>query len=109
MAVSIQEIRFGVEIETVGKTRREVAEAIRTVVGGTVEHVGTPACYDPYHVTDTRGLVWKVVADSSLTNVPADQRAEIVTPILTYEDISLLQEVVRTVRQAGARCDERCG
>ncbi|MHB9129727.1 MAG: amidoligase family protein [Armatimonadota bacterium] len=109
MAITIQEIRFGVEIETVGRTRREVAEAIRTVVGGTVEHVGTPACYDPYHVTDARGLEWKVVADSSLTNVPADQRAEIVTPILSYDDILLLQEVVRAVRRMGARCDEKCG
>ena len=109
MPVTIQEIRFGVEIETVGRTRRVVAEAIRTVVGGTVEHVGTPTCYDPYHVTDARGLEWKVVADSSLTNVPADQRAEIVSPILSYDDIPLLQEMVRAVKQAGARCDERCG
>jgi hypothetical protein len=53
--------------------------------------------------------VWKVVADSSLTNVPADLRAEIVTPILAYDDIPLLQDVVRAVRQVGARCDERCG
>ncbi|MHB9129949.1 MAG: amidoligase family protein [Armatimonadota bacterium] len=109
MPVTIQEIRFGVEIETVGRTRREVAEAIRTVVGGTVAHVGTPACYDPYHVTDARGLEWKVVADSSLTNVPADLRAEVVSPILSYDDIALLQEVVRAIHKAGARCDERCG
>ena len=109
MPVTIQEIRFGVEIETVGRTRREVAEAIRTVVGGTVAHVGTPACYDPYHITDTHGQVWNVVADSSLTNVPADLRAEVVSPILSYDDIALLQEVVRAIHKAGARCDERCG
>jgi len=109
MPVTIKEICFGLEIETVGRTRREVAQAIQSVVGGTVEHVGTPACYDPYHVTDARGLVWKVVADSSLTNVSADLRAEIVSPILAYDDIPLLQEIVRAVRQAGSRCDERCG
>jgi len=47
MPVTIHEIRFGVEIETVSRTRRAVAEAICSVVGGTVEHVGTPAIYDP--------------------------------------------------------------
>ncbi|HEX2951001.1 MAG TPA: amidoligase family protein [Armatimonadota bacterium] len=109
MPITIQEIRFGLEIETVGRTRRDVATAICSVVGGNVEHVATPACYDPYHVTDTDGRVWKVVADSSLTNVSADFRAEIVSPILCYDDIPLLQQIVRAVRQAGARCDERCG
>jgi len=109
MPITIHEIQFGLELETVGRTRRDVADAICTVVGGTVQHVGTPACYDPYHITDARGLVWRVVADSSLTNVSAELRAEIVSPILTYDDIPLLQAVVRVVRQTGARCDERCG
>jgi len=109
MAVTINDIRFGLEIETVGRTRHEVAKAIQSVVGGTVTHVGVPACYDPHQVIDARGLEWKVVADSSLTNVPADLRAEVVTPILSYDDIPLLQEVVRAIRQAGARCDEKCG
>jgi len=100
MTVTIQEIRFGVEIETVGRTRRQVADAIRSVVGGTVEHVATPACYDPYRVTDAHGLEWHVVADSSLTNVPADQRAEVVTPILGYADIPLLQRTIGKLHPA---------
>ncbi|MBM4040293.1 MAG: hypothetical protein FJ290_17440 [Planctomycetes bacterium] len=36
----MRDLRFGVEVETVGKTRQTVAEAIRTVVGGAVRHVG---------------------------------------------------------------------
>ena len=31
-----------IEIETIGQTRGRVAEAIRSVVGGTTRHVGTP-------------------------------------------------------------------
>lgn len=32
-----------------------------------------------------------------------------VSPILCYEDIETLQEVIRAVRRAGARVDTRCG
>jgi hypothetical protein len=107
--MDLRDLRFGVEVETVGKTRQTVAEAICTVVGGTVRHVGHPACYDPWEVTDARGRIWKVVADSSLTSVPGHLRAEVVTPILTYADIPELQEVIRAVRKlAGARATSQC-
>ena len=55
--------------------------------------------------------MWKVVADASLEMVPPHLRAEVVTPVLTYDDISVLQEVVRAVRTlAGAKIDsQRCG
>ena len=35
--------------------------------------------------------------------------AEIVTPILRYEDIELLQQVVRKLREKGAKADNTCG
>ena len=108
--MDLRELNFGIEVETVGRTRQTVAEAIRTVVGGTVRHVGHPTCYDPWEVTDARGRVWKVVADSSLTSVPSYLRAEVVSPVLTYQDIPELQDVVRAVRTlAGAKCDSNCG
>ena len=108
--MDLRELRFGSEIETVGRTRQTVAEAIRTVVGGTVRHVGTPVCYDPWEVTDTRGRIWKVVADSSLTSVPSHLRAEVVSPILTYGDLEELQRVVRSIRKlAGAKVSSACG
>ena len=101
-------LRFGIEIETIGRTREQVARAIQTVVGGTVHHPGCPACYDPWHVTDTRGRTWKVMADSSLS-ADKSRQAEVVSPILTYPDIPELQEVVRAVRRAGSRLDSSCG
>ena len=108
--MNMRELRFGVEIETVGRTRQTVAEAIRTVIGGAVRHVGYPSSYDPWEVADSRGRVWKVVADASLTSVPGHLRAEVVTPILTYADLAELQNVVRAVRKlAGSRCDGCCG
>jgi hypothetical protein len=49
-----------------------------------------------------------VVADSSL-NAGRSYQAEIVSPILHYDDIAELQEVVRAVRGAGGRCDVSTG
>jgi len=45
--ISMQDLTFGVEVETVGRTRETVAHAVQSVVGGTVTYIGHPACYDP--------------------------------------------------------------
>lgn len=41
-------LRFDIEAKTIGKTRAWVAAAISSAVGGALQHVGTPYCYDPY-------------------------------------------------------------
>jgi len=107
--VDFRELKFGIEIETTGRTRGTVAKAIQSVVGGTVEHVGHPSAYDPHHVVDAKGRLWKVVADSSLSDAPSNLRAEIVSPVLTYQDIPELQEVVRAVRKCGSKATDTCG
>ena len=103
-------IRFGIEIETetVNQTRERVAEAIAGAIGGRVEHVATPYCYDPYDVVAPDGRRWRVMADSSLS-APKHLQAEIVSPILQYEDIETLQVIVRAVRRCGAKVDASCG
>jgi Putative amidoligase enzyme. len=101
--MNLKEIHYGIEIETVKRTREQIAWAIHSVVGGTVRHVGIPSSYDPWEVEDLRGRVWKVVGDASLTSVPAHLRAEVVSPVLGYDDIPQLQEAVRAIRRAGAR------
>ena len=107
--MTLREIRFGIEIETINRTRHDVALAIHSVVGGTVTHAGFPANYDPWEVNDLRGRTWKVVADASLTSVPRHLQAEVVSPVLTYDDVEQLQEVVRAIRRAGATVDSTCG
>ena len=107
--IQIEDLTYGVEIETVGQTRETVARAIQSVVGGTVRHTAHPSCYDPWEVEAADGRVWKVVADGSLTNVPANLRAEVVTPILRYPDMTMLQDVVRALREAKARTDDKTG
>lgn len=105
----LQELRFGVEVETVKRRRGDVAQAIRSAVGGEVAHVAGSSSYDPWEVRDEQGRSWKVMADASLSNVEPELRAEVVTPVLIYEDLTTLQEVVRAIRQCGARVDEKCG
>ena len=107
--MDMRAIRFGIEIETIRRTREQAAAAIHSVVGGTIRHVGYPASYDPWEVEDLRGRKWKVVADASLSSVPKHLQAEIVSPVLTYEDIPQLQEVIRAARRAGCKVDSRCG
>jgi hypothetical protein len=90
-------IRFGIEIETVGASKQALAQAIQSVVGG--QAYGT-SVYAP------DGRVWNVVHDASLSGV---DNGEVVSPILTYDDIPTLQQVVRALRRAGARSDASCG
>jgi len=99
-------LRFGIEIETVGQPRERIARAIQAVVGGTTRYAG--GTYEAWKVSDSRNRTWSVVADSSL-NASRSFQAEVVSPVLTWRDLPELQEVVRAVRQAGAKVDKSCG
>ena len=51
------------------------------------------------------GRHWTVERDGSVTAPPA----EVVSPVCRYEDIEMVQEVVRAIRAAGAKADGSCG
>lgn len=104
--MNLQDLRFGIEIETVGRTRFVVAQAIHAVVGGDII---TSTYSDKVKVTDLQGRTWSVVNDGSLSRVPSHLRAELVSPILTYADLDTLQQVVRAMRRCGAKVDAKCG
>ncbi|TQF09172.1 VrlE [Myxococcus llanfairpwllgwyngyllgogerychwyrndrobwllllantysiliogogogochensis] len=95
-------LRFGIEIETVGASRQKLAHAIQGAVGGRVS-----GDYQGWQVTDSQGRTWKVVPDGSLSG--GEYSGEIVSPILTYQDMEALQQVVRAAREAGARADASTG
>lgn len=46
---------------------------------------------------------------SRLTSVPAHLRAEVVSPVLGYDDIPQLQEAVRAIRRVGGKINSQCG
>ena len=106
--------KFGVEIECTGLTRSAAAKAVAKVIGGSPEHFG--GSYDRYDVYDSQGRRWKIMSDASIrcTNKngnPASKlhSVELVTPILEYEDMATLQEVVRSIRRSGGICNESTG
>ena len=95
-------LKFGIEIETVGISREKLARAIQGVVGGAIGQVE-----GAWSVIDSRGRAWRVVPDGSLSD--SCYSGEIVSPILTYDDLELLQNIVRAVRAAGANTDPSTG
>ncbi len=106
--------KFGVEIECTGLTRSAAAKAVATVIGGSPEHFG--GSYDRYDVYDSQGRQWKIMSDASIRCTTKNgelasklHSVELVTPILEYGDMALLQEVVRSIRRSGGICNESTG
>lgn len=106
--VTLESLKFGIEIEVGSQTRETVARAVQSVVGGTIRHVGGPP-YDPWCVTAPDGRDWRVVADSSLSAYEPDKRAEVVSPILTWTDLSTVQDIVRALRRAKCAVNGQAG
>lgn len=50
-----------------------------------------------------------MVGDASLTSVPVNLGAEVISPVLGYDDIPQRQEVVRAIRRAGSKINSQCG
>ena len=109
--------RFGIEIEMTGITREKAAEAIAEYFGTESFYIGT--YYKTYGAKDRQGRTWKATYDSSIIaqkksggrTVGANDtyKCEIVSPILTYEDMPDLQEIVRQLRHKGAFVNSQCG
>lgn len=106
--------KFGVEVECTGLTRAAAAKAISKVLSNSPEHFG--GSYDRYDVYDSKGRLWKIMSDASIrcttkNGEPASKlhSVELVTPVLEYEDMAILQEVVRSIRRSGGVCNESTG
>jgi hypothetical protein len=95
---TMRAISFGTELEYEGISRQRMADAILSVVGGRQTYGGP---HSAITVVAPDGREWKAMSDGSLRD-----GAEFVTPILHWDDIELLQEVVRAIRHAGARTPE---
>lgn len=107
---------FGVEVEFTGITREKAASTIAEVFGTTASRPDS-SCYHTRTVQDSKNRTWKVMRDSSIspsindrTRANMDEyRVEMVTPPLSYEDIELLQTVIRKLREVGGKAHSSCG
>lgn len=107
---------FGVEVEMTGITREKAARLVTEVLGTTSSHPESN-CYHTRTIADQAARKWKIMRDSSITPIrnddtiePLDEyRVEFVTPPLNYSDIELLQNIIRKLRENGAKAHSSCG
>ena len=100
---------IGVEIEMNNITRNKAAKVAATFFGtGRYENTARRNGYSTWSAWDAQDREWKFQKDVSIHGND-DEKCELVTPILKYEDIPTLQELVRQLRHAGAKSDASRG
>lgn len=120
---TIKTQNFGIEIELTGISRPAAAQIIANYYETrTTGHRADG--YDTYTATDRKGRTWKCSRDVSINpqvrrgsrivdryegRTSTDLRCEVVSPILQYEDIEDLQNIVRKLVEGGALANDSCG
>ena len=100
---------IGVEIEMNSITREKAAQIAADYFGtGRSQNTASRNGYSTWSAWDGDGREWKFQKDVSIAG-PDSEKCELVTPILHYEDIEILQELIRQLRHAGAKSDASRG
>ena len=106
--------RFGIEIEMTGLSRATAAKVLAGYWNTEATYVG--GTYDSYVVRDDEGRQWKLVSDASIrcqnrdgSSASKRNSVEFVSPICKYEDIPKIQEMIRLLKNNGARVNDSCG
>ena len=100
---------IGVEVEMNNITRENAARKAAAFFGtGRYENTARRNGYQTWSAWDADGREWKFQRDVGIEG-PDAEKCEMVTPILTYADMDLLQDLVRALRKAGAKSDATRG
>lgn len=100
---------IGVEVEMNGITRNKAARLAAAYFGtGRYENTAGRNGYSTWSAWDGDGREWKFQKDVSIAGCDSE-KCELVTPILHYSDIEVLQELIRKLRHAGAKSDATRG
>ena len=100
---------IGVEIEMNNITREKAAKIAAEFFGtNRYQNTARRNGYQTFSAWDRQGREWKFQKDVSIAG-PNDEKCELVTPILNYDDMETLQELVRLLRRAGAKSDATRG
>lgn len=112
IAHQIEEMKkqtIGVEVEMNNITRERAAKLAADFFGtGRYENTASRNGYMTWSAWDEQGREWKFQKDVSIAGDDA-HKCEMVTPILKYEDMETLQELIRKLRKAGAKSDATRG
>ena len=100
---------IGVEVE-MNNIRRDKAAKLAAEYFGTERFADTATRngYCTWSAWDSQGREWKFQKDVSIAGTDGE-KCEMVTPILKYDDMELLQELVRRLRRAGAKSNASRG
>ena len=100
---------IGVEVEMNNITREKAARLAAEFFGTRrFENTAGRNGYCTWSAWDESGREWKFQKDVSISG-PDSEKCEMVTPILTYDDMETLQELIRKLRKAGAKSDASRG
>ena len=98
----MKEQTIGVEVEMNHITRDKAAKIAADFFGtNRYENTAGRNGYCTWSAWDREGREWKFQKDVSIAGCESE-KCELVTPILRYEDIETLQELIRRLRKAGA-------
>ncbi len=120
LALDFKEQNYGCEIEMTGLTREQAARAVAAQFGTTARRTRESVTYDPWEVLDNDGKKWRFVYDGSISAVKRCgqerlsttdtlYKVELNSPVLQYSEMEKLQQVIRTLRHAGAIVNTSCG
>ncbi len=112
MVLDLDAYTFGIEIEFSNINRATAASIIAATLDvTTINYVS--GTYYTHEVTANDGRIWRVMHDRSIVPIGynnQEYRCELVTPILRYTaDIDTLQQIVRDLRNNGAKVNSSCG
>lgn len=117
MSLNWRDLSFGVEIEYTGMTRENSANVLKRYFGN--QYISLQDGYDTFVIVDTNRRKWKIVKDGSIATQTSREglplsyleqySCELVTPILYFNDITTLQDIVRLIRKKGGKVNETCG
>ena len=97
---------FGIELELTGISRKAVSELVYNYLQSQEEIENY--CMSTYKIIDQQGRKWSVDYDGSIHGTFLEQ-VELVTPILTMEDLPVLRGLVETLKAAGAKSSDKLG
>ena len=112
--------RFGAEFEYTGITRSQTAYILFKFFQREVVHKHTSKGYISHRIRDQKGRLWCVAYDTSIhaqkivngqvVDAEEQYRVELITPPLRYdEDIKLLTNIIRAIKEKGAFVNNSCG
>ena len=97
---------FGIELEMTGISRKKVSKLVYNYLQSKEEI--EIYCMDTFKIIDQQGRKWSVDYDGSIHG-DSKKQVELVTPILTMEDLPLLKGLIETLKAAGAKSSDKLG